>query len=106
MSILALIQSIQDYECLLVQVDERLQQRFKVLSLRWLRPTLAGLEERFQWFRDGLVVRKELYNERTKHFVMILFRAIIEIEIEVSSVGIWSLPQNMLQHRGAEDGFP
>ena len=52
------------------------------------------------------MIRKELYNERTKHFVMILFRAIIEVEIEVGSVIVWSLLQNVLEHRRAEDGFP
>ena len=51
------------------------------------------------------MIRKELSNERTKHFVMILFRAVIEVEIEVGSVIVWFL-QNVLEHRRAEDGFP
>ena len=52
------------------------------------------------------MIRKELHNERTKPFVKILFRAVIEIEIEVGSVTVWSLLQNVLERRRTEYGFP
>lgn len=52
------------------------------------------------------MARKELRSERTKHFVMILFRAVIEVEIEVGNIIDRSLLQNVLEHRRAEHGFP
>lgn len=51
------------------------------------------------------MVRKKLYYKRTKHFVMILFGAVIEVEVEIGGAIVWSLLQNVLENGRAEDSF-